>query len=329
MRLFARYLYEQKWFMVFVAVLALITASVLYISGTDTDLIIYIMVLIFSVSVVYISAGFYRTWERHTDFTCSGEKSAEDEFGLPTGKTIMEKDFRDAAVVYGREKLQTEEVKNRMYDSMVDYFTMWAHQIKTPISSMRLSLENDDSGTARRYRCELSEIERYVDMVLGFMRLESAETDYLIRQVDVDRVVKGCIRKYSGIFIMKKIGISCRGTERTVLTDEKWLFFIIEQILSNSLKYTSAGTVTIEMNEDDVLSIKDTGAGIRKEDLPRVFEKGYTGYNGRTDMKASGLGLYLVKKACDNLGHRIRIVSQDGAGTEVILDLGHRERIFE
>ena len=137
------------------------------------------------------------------------------------------------------------------------------------------------------------------------------------------------MKKFSGEFISRKIGLSYEKIEEDVLTDEKWLSFVVEQVLSNALKYTMTGTVSIYMEEPHILCIRDTGIGIAPEDLPRIFEKGYTGYNGRMDKKASGIGLYLCRRICDNLGHRIWAQSEPDKGTTIRIDVSHREMKFE
>lgn len=154
--------------------------------------------------------------------------------------------------------------------------------------------------------------------MLCYIRLESSDTDYVIKECRLEDIVKSAVRRFSGQFIRKKLTLQMSGLDRMVLTDEKWLLFVIGQVLSNAVKYTRAGGITITC-ENDVLKIQDTGIGIAPEDLPRIFEKGYTGCNGRSDMKASGLGLYLCRQICGRLGHRIS--AESSGGTSVFIDL--------
>ena len=206
------------------------------------------------------------------------------------------------------------------FSDMVEYYTVWAHQIKTPIASMRLTLQNEDSPLSRTISDDLFRIEQYVEMVLCYLRLGSESTDYVIAKQDLDKLLKQAFRHFSGQFISKKLKLEYEETPFTALTDEKWLLFVIEQILSNAVKYTpSGGEIRVSMKTPGILCIKDTGIGIAPEDLPRIFERGYTGLNGRADKKASGLGLYLCKRICDNLNHRIW--AESGEGTAVYLDL--------
>lgn len=207
------------------------------------------------------------------------------------------------------------------YADMVDYYTLWVHQIKTPIASMRLTLQNEDTALARQLKADLFRIEQYVEMVLVYLRLDSEGSDYVIREYDVDNLIRSAVKKFSGEFIGRKLSLVYEPVNTTVITDEKWLSFVIEQVLSNALKYTPVGSITISLEKEKTLRIRDTGIGIAPEDLPRIFENGYTGYNGRIDKKSSGIGLYLCKRICNNLGHTITAQSTIDVGTIIDIDL--------
>lgn len=225
-------------------------------------------------------------------------------------------------------EIQTKE--DLRYQDTVDYYTTWVHQIKMPIASMRLTLQNEDSDTARQISEDLFRIEQYVEMVLTFLRMGSDSSDYMFNEYDLDEIVKGCVKKFASQFIRKKIKLNYESLNVKVLTDEKWLAFVIEQLLSNAVKYTPAGgKVTIDLEKSKTLCIRDTGIGIASEDLPRIFEKGYTGYNGRSDKKASGLGLYLCKCICDNLGNSITANSSLDSGTVMRINLNRKELKIE
>ena len=216
--------------------------------------------------------------------------------------------------------MRLNDSMNMKYSDMVDYYTMWVHQIKTPIASMHLILQKEDSDDSRRLRAELFRVEQYVQMVLCFLRLDSDFTDYVIKEYRVDDIIRPAVRRLAPQFIMKKLSLEYEQTDEVALTDEKWLSFVVEQVLSNAVKYTSAGSISIKC-DGDRLVISDTGIGIAAEDLPRIFDKGYTGFNGRADRKASGIGLYLCRRICDNLGHSIKVESVPGHGTTIIIGL--------
>lgn len=239
-------------------------------------------------------------------------------------------DWKDDGYIAIIESLKNEAVvrtaeNNRRYTDMAEYYTTWAHQIKSPISSMRLKLQSDDSEMSRRLSAELNRIEQYVEMALTYARLDSDTTDYVFKEYDLDGIIKQALRRFSGEFIARRLKLEYAETNLKIVTDEKWLLFIIEQVLSNALKYTPVGTITVRMSSPSVLSISDTGIGIAPEDLPRIFEKGYTGITGREDKKASGIGLYLCRRISDNLGISIYAESLPGKGTTVYMDFTQKK----
>lgn len=249
--------------------------------------------------------------------------------GLPEPKTLAEKDLQAMTHALKHDLEMTETQWQTERKESLDYYTTWVHQIKTPISAMKMVLESEDTSEHRELLAELFRIEQYVEMVLSFLRLSSESSDYVFMEYDLDRIIRQAIRKYASQFVRRKIRLEYEGTDKRVLTDEKWLQFIIEQILSNSIKYTPQGSVTITVTQDHILKIADTGIGIASEDVPRIFEKGFTGYNGRLQKKSTGLGLYLCKQAADRLCHKIWVESIPGAGTAVFLDLHSNHLVLE
>ncbi len=221
-------------------------------------------------------------------------------------------------------ELETEAAARQA--ATLEYYTLWVHQIKTPLSAMRLILQAEPGRTSDALLQELFKVERYVEMALGYLRLDSMSSDLRLERCSVHQIVTQAVKKFAPQFIYKRLSLDLQEFDNQVVTDEKWLVFVVEQLLSNALKYTASGGVAISMDDRDVLTIRDTGAGISAEDLPRIFERGFTGYNGRQDKAATGLGLYLSKQILDKLQNRIEILSQPGGGTEVRLYL-HRENV--
>ena len=245
---------------------------------------------------------------------------------LPDADRLEEEAYQQLLFVMDEKQQELHSSMEQKLMDMVDYYTVWAHQIKTPIAAMRLNLQNEDSDLSRKLSVDLLRIEQYVEMVLMYLRLDADSSDYVIKEYAIDGIVRAAVKKFSGEFIRRKISLDLKELHCTVVTDEKWLSFVIEQVISNALKYTPCGRISIYMEEPKTLCIKDTGIGIAPEDLPRVFEKGYTGYNGRTDKRASGIGLYLCRRICTNLGHRISAVSEPDKGTIIQISL-EQERL--
>jgi hypothetical protein len=248
--------------------------------------------------------------------------SSELLTNFPEKVTQDDDDYQAVIRMLRDEQLRRANRSEERFSEMIDYYTLWAHQIKTPIASMRLQLQNDDTEPSKRLLEDLFRIEQYVEMVLCYLRLDSSSTDYVFRQIATDDIIKQAVKKYAAVFIRRRISLRYEATELLVTTDEKWLLFVIEQVLSNSLKYTPpGGMITVGFELGNILYIRDNGIGIAPDDLPRIFEKGYTGKTGRTDMKASGIGLYLCRRICKNLGHVITAESTPDQGTVIRIDL--------
>ena len=235
---------------------------------------------------------------------------------------LPEEAYRDAAVEAQKALNEAEARYHAELRDMLDYYTAWAHQVKTPIAAMKLSLDGEDSERSRRLGSELLRIEQYVEMALTFLRLEPEASDYVFRECALDEIVRSAARRFAGEFIQRRLRFVWEPTGKTVITDEKWLFFVHCQLLSNALKYTREGAVTVSMTDSATLCVADTGIGIAPEDLPRIFDKGYTGCNGRTDRSASGIGLYLCRRVCRNLKIDLRAESAVGEGTRIFLRFG-------
>lgn len=325
MRLIVLYLKQRKRGILFFILCTVIFSGTFFLYNLPVQAVIYPAVICGILGAGFILWDMRGVKIKHKKLKKISGQSPELMEKLPEIGTLDDQDYQ--AVISGlcQEYRQLQTKFSVRYQDMVDYYTIWAHQIKTPIASMRLTLQNEDSALARQLSEELQRIEQYVEMVLVFLRLGSSAKDYVFREQELDPIIKDAAKKFAAQFIRKKIRLCYKPLQVKVLTDEKWLSFVIEQILSNALKYTNSGSITIEMEEPMTLCIRDTGIGIAPEDLPRVFEKSYTGYNGRRDKKASGIGLYLCKQICGSLGHKITIQSSLDSGTAVRIYLGRRE----
>lgn len=242
---------------------------------------------------------------------------------LPEEKTLEQADYGDMIRSLGRQLRQETAAQEAQRQDMLDYYTTWVHQIKTPMAVMKLYL-GAESPEHRAMGAELFRMEQYVDMVLQYLRLDGGENDLVITRCDLDELIREAVRRYGPQFVLRKLSLHYEPTERTVVTDRKWFVCILEQLLSNAIKYTPEGCITIRL-EGDCLHISDTGIGIAPEDLPRIFEKGYTGENGRLERTSSGLGLYLAGKAAALLHIPITVDSRPGQGTTFTLHLRQEE----
>lgn len=301
-----------------------------FLSGLPMDSVCYgtvILTFLLLVWIVFDAARFHGNI-RHLDRLSKNMHNLTVLASLPPAENnLLEQKYREIIAALASLLAQTKAGMEEAHAEQIDYYTMWVHQIKTPITAMRLALQSSGNVNAILEQ-ELFKIEQYAEMVLHYVKIGNLASNLVIKEYSLENIVRQCIKKYATLFIYKKIAVSVEPMEMTVLTDSKWLSFICEQILSNAIKYTPGGQVTVSA-EKNTLSIEDTGIGIRPEDIDRVFEKGYTGYNGRLEQRASGIGLYLAKKVANALGIKIQLASKVGAGTKVTLQFPEQENIWE
>lgn len=305
-------------------IFGIIFASILFLYRLPMEAVGYALGLCFilGIIVLMVDAGRYR--RRVRDLQQQREAVRNGAEVLPPPQDSLEEAYQE--LLYQAQQARQEQTAALMKEKtdIADYFTLWAHQIKTPIAAMHLLFQQESHTSEQFYEqrkeCEgeLFKIEQYVEMVLQYLRLNSSVNDFVLKEYYLDNIIKQAVHKYAPMFIRKRIALNYTEVGARVVTDEKWLVFVIEQILSNAIKYTVEGEISIYM-EGGCLIIADTGIGILAEDLPRIFEKGYTGYNGRSDKKASGIGLYLCREILKKLGHKVYVESEPGKGTRVKL----------
>ncbi len=293
--------------------------------------ILYGLILYSCGVLVYCMYDFYRFYRKHRYLFALKDHIAANMVVMPTAQNLIEQDYQRNFQALYNQYLEAVSKNDAKQTEMMDYYTLWAHQIKTPIAAIGLLLQSTAAENNTELIAQIFKIEQYVEMGLNFVRIENTTSDLVLQSYSLADIVKQGIRKYANVFIRKNIALEFKEMSNTVLTDEKWLVFVIEQLLSNALKYTNKGKIAIYMadGDRDILVIEDTGIGIAEEDLPRVFEKGFTGYNGRMDKKATGIGLYLCSKVLDKLSHKITITSSIDVGTKVRLDLSSVESMIE
>lgn len=312
-----------------------------------TEAVNYAFLLSFVWFLAYLVVGFVKCVRKHKQLLIAEKQTDAGLDVLPEAESAEEAVYQRILEKLYREKLELESEGRIAKQEMADYYGMWAHQIKTPIAALRLLMQVQDQLLAeqetaiwseegcagqqataqaeenrakqakltREMKLELFKIEQYVEMVLTYLRVGDMSSDFSFASCNLDDAIRQAVKKYSQMFISKKLKLCYEPTGRTVVTDEKWLVFVLEQLLSNALKYTTEGCVSIYMAGEELV-IEDTGIGICAEDLPRIFERGFTGYNGRKDKKSTGIGLYLCKTILDKLEHGIHLESVEGEGTK-------------
>lgn len=301
----------------------IIFSLVFWLYNLSLEPVLYALSLYLIIGILFFIIDFFKYYKLHKLLCKLKETIKVNIDDLPIPNDIIQENYTDLISIIHKDKVKIAYNADMNRSNLMDYYTLWAHQIKTPIAAMSLLLQSQDNEENRELSMELFKIEEYVEFALQYLRLESMSSDLLLKEYSLNDIVKQVVRKYAKIFIRKKISLNFTELNCNVLTDEKWLVFVIEQILSNALKYTPNGVISIYMDEssEKTLIIEDTGIGIQDEDLPRVFEKGFTGYNGRSDKKSTGIGLYLCKEILNKLTHTITIESHVGKGTRVLINL--------
>ena len=321
MRFFGQYIKQRARIIFIFAGFAAVFGISFALYKLPLEAVMYPVFLCTAAGIIIAAADLSIVYKKHKKLSEIKRLSASMMTSLPNAVTIDDRDYQDIIEALRDEAAQREKLALARYRDMTEYYTVWAHQIKTPIASMQLALQNEDTALSRKLSSDLFRIEQYVQMVMAFLRLESVSTDYFFGEYDLDGIIKQAVAKFASEFVGRKIKLEYSPAGKTAVTDEKWLSFVLEQLLSNALKYTKEGCIRIYFKEPLTLCVEDTGIGIASEDLPRIFENGYTGLNGRADKKASGIGLYLCKRICDNLNIGISVQSELGRGTTVLLDM--------
>ncbi len=318
------YLKYRLPLVIFYAITVVLTLTVQYLANQEMSYARYTVLLLtfFWLLILFIDGSRYM--RRRNALKALGAELYHASRELPAPGNALEADYvsllGDLGHAYDVLK-RREETAQR--DSL-DYYTLWVHQIKTPIAALGLVLSQMEGEAAGVIRQELFKIERYADLALRYVKLSDISSDLVLEPCDLNAVVRESVKKFGVLFVYQKLSVDIAPFSAQAISDRRWLGFILEQVLSNAIKYTPAGGIRVTM-QSGALVIEDSGIGIRPEDLPRIFLKGYTGYNGRVDERASGIGLYLAKKAADALRISIRVESQVGAGTKVMLHFPHAD----
>ncbi|MBZ9621327.1 sensor histidine kinase [Clostridium sp. FP2] len=326
---FRNFLRDRIFLILFYFMLMIFISSVVYFNNVvkiSIENIAYINIVGFIMFILYLIFEYIKN-KRYYDVIKYIIENQEENIinSLPKSLNYEQKLYGELLMKVNEEfNLKINELYEAKKEN-VDFINSWVHEIKTPISACRLVIENSvyksKEETLSNLEDEIDHIENYVEQALYYSRLDSFSKDYLINEINMHSLIMGVVKKHAKEFIGKKIKIEINDLEFTIDSDKKWLFFILDQILSNSLKYTgSNGLIKISgiLNlSGKQLIIEDNGIGIKAEDIQRVFDKGFTGYNGREDFKATGMGLYLSKSLSTKLGHHITIESKPFEFTRV------------
>ncbi len=312
------YLVRRAWMGALLLACAGAFAAVLWLYDLPVEPVGYASLLCLILTTVWVTVDFIRYRRRTLRLEEMLGQAALTLDRLPEPSDRQERAYQDLLLELDRDRRDLAGQTDRRRRETTDYYTMWVHQIKTPIAAMRLLLR--DEARDRALGAELFRVERYVELVLSFLRLGDDSNDYMICRQALDPILRNAARKYATLFIRGKVSLDLRDTGLTVLTDGKWLQLAVEQLLSNAVKYAPGGRVAVYARGESLV-VEDDGVGIPTEDLPRIFDKGFTGGNGRLEGRSTGIGLYLCREICRRLGHTLTVESQPGRGSRFIIGL--------
>ena len=314
-RILLQFFWEQRMIGLFLILAVSIFALVFSMYDIKLEAILYASMLCLTAGLLFEGVHLISYLRRHTEQQTRLQGLPFFYSELPPPRMLAEQDLQAMVQKLGEQYTAVTTDWQRQQKESLDYYSAWVHQIKTPISSMKMILQQEDTEENHLLSAELFRIEQYTEMALQYLRLDSKTNDFVFQQYDLDSIIRQAIRKYAPQFILRKIRLIYEPVSMTILTDEKWMLFLLEQLLSNAIKYTPHGSVTISVTPEKVLQVADTGIGIAPEDLPRIFEKGFTGYNGRADKKSTGLGLYLCQQAAKKISVSLSVTSEVGKGS--------------
>ena len=333
----SRYLKDKLYFIIlFITFLSLIILLLVGFKGS-LELIIVIISLLVIFAILVLIIEYLKKRSFYNEFVNIVDKLDKKYLVI---EMLNPSNFQEGEILYNElyeiNKSMLENIKNYeiSMNDFKDYIEMWIHEVKIPLSSLVLMIHNNKNNISSKMVDQVNRLDNYVDQVLFYVRAENAEKDYLIKKTELNKVINKIALKNKDYILENNICFSVLNCEKKVLTDSKWLEFIIDQIINNSIKYkreivsSFIKIYTEENNEEIRLIIYDNGIGIDAKDLPRVFDKTYTGTNGRLKSKSTGMGLYIAKNLCEKLGHKIAIESKVNEYTKVIITF-NKESIYD
>lgn len=328
---FSHYIEEKRFFLLLYVVLTGFITLMMIVSAEGAyavSNIIYINVGCLFLAATYIIGGYFYHQSFYRELKELIEREGEDGgAAMPASHNGEQQLYMQLfKILHVRHEEELEQLRRERREYQ-DFIMSWVHEVKLPITASRLLMNNSAGKTSvylvDKLEDELNKIDNYVEQALYYSRVGSFANDYFITEVSLSQTIKESIKKYSKLFINKHIHVTMWEVQQCVYSDSKWLGFVIDQIVANALKYTQdGGTISFVFEEDTTqkqLHIRDTGIGIKPEDISRVFEKGFTGASGRQYAKSTGMGLYLARHMAVKLGHRISLQSEEGQYTQVTI----------
>ena len=324
---FIEYFKDKVIFIIINIIVLVITSYLLFGLNVSSYAIFIICILNFLASISFFIYDCLRKSKYYSSLLKRLDELDKKYF---IGDVATEEDFLEGKILFEIISQATKSMKDDISESIrnsndyKEYIELWVHEIKTPIATCKLLIENNDNEVTESIGEEVTKVEDYIEQVLFYARSNAVEKDYLIKEINLKKSINSVIRKNANTLIEKRVKVDIRNVDKIVSCDSKWIEFILGQIVSNSIKYMDKKESVLKIyseniGNDVILKICDNGIGMDERSVIKAFEKGYTGENGRRFGKSTGMGLYLCKKLCEKLGLGINIKSKENEGTEVTI----------
>lgn len=324
---FIEYFKDKVIFIIINIIVLVITSYLLFGLNVSSYAIFIICILNFLASISFFIYDCLRKSKYYSSLLKRLDELDKKYF---IGDVATEEDFLEGKILFEIISQATKSMKDDISESIrnsndyKEYIELWVHEIKTPIATCKLLIENNDNEVTESIGEEVTKVEDYIEQVLFYARSNAVEKDYLIKEINLKKSINAVIRKNANTLIEKRVKVDIRNVDKIVSCDSKWIEFILGQIVSNSIKYMDKKESVLKIyseniGNDVILKICDNGIGMDEKSVIKAFEKGYTGKNGRRFGKSTGMGLYLCKKLCEKLGLGINIKSNENEGTEVTI----------
>lgn len=324
---FIEYFKDKVIFIIINIIVLVITSYLLFGLNVSSYAIFIICILNFLASISFFIYDCLRKSKYYSSLLKRLDELDKKYF---IGDVATEEDFLEGKILFEIISQATKSMKDDISESIrnsndyKEYIELWVHEIKTPIATCKLLIENNDNEVTESIGEEVTKVEDYIEQVLFYARSNAVEKDYLIKEINLKKSINAVIRKNANTLIEKRVKVDIRNVDKIVSCDSKWIEFILGQIVSNSIKYMDKKERVLKIyseniGNDVILKICDNGIGMDEKSVIKAFEKGYTGKNGRRFGKSTGMGLYLCKKLCEKLGLGINIKSKENEGTEVTI----------
>lgn len=334
---FTKYI-KDKIYYILAFIIYIILISI-YLKAMEIE--IPAIIIVIAISTIFFCAGFVISYIKSNKYLKDIDKMMDNLTEKYLITEVMPKPRRAERLAYYRilkkanksmlENIST--IKQQQIDYK-EYIESWVHEIKIPITSVKLLCENNKSDITTKIDEEIEEINNFVEQALFYARMDQVSNDFMIKNINLNNVIRNVLARNKKIMIQNNMKVELNNVNTNCYTDEKWLEFILNQIIQNAIKYRKEKNanivITISENKENViLNIKDNGIGIKTSEIDRIFDKGFTGTNGRNQKKSTGIGLYLCKRLCQEIGMEIEANSKENEFTEIKIIIPRNKKINE